>query len=697
MKHKIWLYHLISAVFAFVLAVSAIGNLATGYDLPIESFWNILLWCAIFALGTSVIFRFRYGGWILLCVAAAAGLLLWNLEATRLQIQQQTACIGYMISDHYNNVYDWPVFGNPSANDVSLPLIFWASLVTVGVNWYFCRRKHIVIVLLPAVIPLVLCLITTDRVPDVICLYLFILCIAVLLITDWTRRRHPTQGLKLLLPTALPIAVALALLFTLNPREEYVNNAGKIQKEVVSLFQEFQDAAESVANGTPITAPVSEKLNLRTVGPKSKLSHSVMRVNSPIGGTIYLRGRDYDVYNGTGWEASSERNEDFTSGGASAGELTIVTYGVRNILYVPYYATKEINLVGGACENDENLQRYGYYVSQIDFGNSVTPDSRYTKLPADTLVWAKELSKEITDGASTDRERILRIQNYVRNSAVYDLSTSRMDSEYNDFAQWFLEESETGYCVHFATATTVLLRAAGIPARYVEGYMVRCNPKTAVVVTNQDAHAWAEYYDSDAGAWRILEATPADSQDEEIEPTLIMPETEATLEETQAETDDSDSEPSEAEDTLARPTTSAEELPGMPPDSTGKPEGQDKEKESFRLPEWTKTVFKCLLFAACIPLQGYARICWKRRLWNLGRPNELTLTRWRQTRSLAKLLKQQYPEELDSLAYKAKFSQHRIQPEELQQFEDYRIALTELLCCKPWYHRIFFKWILAID
>lgn len=693
MKHKIWSQHLISAIFAFVLSASAIGNLITGYALPVDSLWKIYLWCALFAFGSAVLFRFRYGGKIILCLAAFALLILWKRES----LWQQTQFLAFFISAHYHRVYAWPVLGNPAAKEVSLPLILWATLVAVCVNWHICRRKHILVALLPTIIPLVLCLVTIDKVPSAIYLYLMILGLSVLLLTDWTRSKNPVHGMKLLLRAILPIAVSLALLFLLNPRDGYVNNAGKLKKEVVNWFQDLRNTTESVVSGTPVASPVSEKLNLRTVGPKNKISHSVMRVNSPIGGTLYLRGRDYDQYTGTGWEASSDRSEKFTSGGASVGELSIVTYGIRSVLYVPYYVTEDVTLVGGAWENDENYQRYSFYLSRTGSGNPGTPSSLYTKLPGDTLQWANELAKEITGDTETYREKVIRIQNYVRSCAVYDLSTSRMDAEYDDFAQWFLEESETGYCVHFATATTVLLRAAGIPARYVEGYMVSCSAGSDVIVSNRDAHAWAEYYDSDSGAWRVLEATPADPADEETEPASTIPETENTPEETQAETETSGTEPNDREDLPTKPHNGQKEGPGTSDDSSGRTPEQGKEKEPFQVPEWIKTTFKLLLLASCIPLQGYARIYWKRTLWNRGRPNERTMTRWRQTRSLAKLLKQPYPEELDNLAQKAKFSQHRIQPEELRQFEDYRQSLMEQVHSMPWFYKFIFKWLLAVD
>ncbi|MFR6496913.1 MAG: transglutaminase-like domain-containing protein [Ruminococcus sp.] len=41
-----------------------------------------------------------------------------------------------------------------------------------------------------------------------------------------------------------------------------------------------------------------------------------------------------------------------------------------------------------------------------------------------------------------------------------------------DFVNFFLLENQKGYCVHYATAGTILARHLGIPARYCEGYLV---------------------------------------------------------------------------------------------------------------------------------------------------------------------------------------------------------------------------------
>lgn len=77
-----------------------------------------------------------------------------------------------------------------------------------------------------------------------------------------------------------------------------------------------------------------------------------------------------------------------------------------------------------------------------------------------------------------------------------------------------LQEGAQGCDVHYATAAAVMLRYFGIPARYVEGYLVTpaaiagCTGEIALTLTGQDAHAWAEYYEDGVG-WVPFEAAPA--------------------------------------------------------------------------------------------------------------------------------------------------------------------------------------------
>ncbi len=107
-------------------------------------------------------------------------------------------------------------------------------------------------------------------------------------------------------------------------------------------------------------------------------------------------------------------------------------------------------------------------------------------------------------------QKIEMVKNYISNSKTYSLKTPKMPSG-KDFATWFLNESDTGYCVHFATAGTLMLRALGIPARYVTGYYATAYANQSVTVTTDNAHAWVEYY-SDTAGWIPLECTPSSFQ-----------------------------------------------------------------------------------------------------------------------------------------------------------------------------------------
>lgn len=71
----------------------------------------------------------------------------------------------------------------------------------------------------------------------------------------------------------------------------------------------------------------------------------------------------------------------------------------------------------------------------------------------------------------------------------------------------FLLRSRAGHCEFFATATTLLLRRAGIPARYATGYSIQERSGSHFIVRQRHAHAWCLMYAD--GAWRNFDTTPA--------------------------------------------------------------------------------------------------------------------------------------------------------------------------------------------
>src|SRR5699024_2090580 len=66
---------------------------------------------------------------------------------------------------------------------------------------------------------------------------------------------------------------------------------------------------------------------------------------------------------------------------------------------------------------------------------------------------------------------INKVTDYLEDNIAYDADVATFSME-KDFLMELLEIERKGYAPHFATAATVMFRDLGIPARYVEGYLV---------------------------------------------------------------------------------------------------------------------------------------------------------------------------------------------------------------------------------
>ncbi|MCL1883282.1 MAG: hypothetical protein FWF81_05970 [Defluviitaleaceae bacterium] len=120
-------------------------------------------------------------------------------------------------------------------------------------------------------------------------------------------------------------------------------------------------------------------------------------------------------------------------------------------------------------------------------------------------VW--DLTMEIVYGIYNDFERVTAIRDYLL-QFPYTMDTQPVPRGVC-FVDWFLFEERQGYCTYFASAMAIMSRIAGVPSRYVEGFVLppSQNPALPVIVTNRMAHAWVEVYLEGFG-WHIIEATP---------------------------------------------------------------------------------------------------------------------------------------------------------------------------------------------
>ena len=114
------------------------------------------------------------------------------------------------------------------------------------------------------------------------------------------------------------------------------------------------------------------------------------------------------------------------------------------------------------------------------------------------------------------------IRDYLKTNTRYTLSPGEVTPG-EDFVLDFLIHKRKGYCTSYATTATMMFRYMGIPARYVEGYIVTRdeqekaqseNDKKIILVKDDSAHAWTEIYISGFG-FVPVETTPGYYEDED--------------------------------------------------------------------------------------------------------------------------------------------------------------------------------------
>lgn len=120
----------------------------------------------------------------------------------------------------------------------------------------------------------------------------------------------------------------------------------------------------------------------------------------------------------------------------------------------------------------------------------------------------RALADSLTRGRATQYDRVIAVQEWLRTGFDYtlDLPATREQATLD----YFLFERRAGHCEYFSTGLAVLLRAVGIPARNVNGFLGGEWNEFGryLAVTQNDAHSWVEVWFSGVG-WVAFDATPA--------------------------------------------------------------------------------------------------------------------------------------------------------------------------------------------
>ena len=596
------------------------------------------LFLLIFALGFSALVVFVEKKWIP-AIAIVFLLALWvyfNLDMVIGSLGE----VGFSVSKAFGAYFGFEDVYLDIAKDkvrYAQPEIF--CIVIMGLLTYVYaltinHRKTVVFPILFTVLGLA-APIVIERNPSVIVIAYDIAYIFVLLVVGSAVKIKNGNGFVVQL-TAIITGLAILLsgvgVSLLVPESNYSpnNTMNVIRDKLNNLIWNVSDNFQGLGNAPGM-------MSGGMLGHLDELKFSgkpVLKVTLPkADSTVYIKGFVGQNYDSKSWSAAKVQarsifdemqEENYTqhglvskylenkkrSEGISAGFLGYMKIekisGIHIYNYSPLYpvVTSEIADAGDGSLADLEfgtwIQYYSvpyseFFASKADI-SAVINDRKYlsyselyenyvyqyyldVNTPVKDQLKKQWGSYDIETGE--DRYKLaLAIQEYLDDNYEYSLTPGKTPKD-KDFVEYFLNDSKQGYCTYFATAAVMMFRSAGVPARYVEGYMFSTNDgETAkgakdieffgdtgtvidtlvtVEVLDSCAHAWVEYYVDGIG-WIDFEVTGGNSlMNEELMPDIpeeTTPE-ETTPEETTPEETEPDTTKETESETKENDTTTA--------------------------------------------------------------------------------------------------------------------------------------------
>ena len=265
----------------------------------------------------------------------------------------------------------------------------------------------------------------------------------------------------------------------------------------------------------------------------------VLRVHVPPGVNppSLLREASYNIYKRETWWAASN---DFSSASPSAtNDSSFRLLPPKNaaaVVQIARYFPDGAGILAmphGTFEIDDlpaNLHTNRLGVATIDsgpgllnltacYGGGASLDA--PPGPLDVLVPDNErpvlddLTNKLGLNAMSEPQKIRAVSRFFRDSFHYSLRGDQGTN--NTPLARFLTQTRAGHCEYFATATVLLLREAGVNARYVTGYMVPDSARhgDTYLVRQRHAHAWALVFHSDPKRWEQIDNTPSSGDETE--------------------------------------------------------------------------------------------------------------------------------------------------------------------------------------
>ncbi len=292
------------------------------------------------------------------------------------------------------------------------------------------------------------------------------------------------------------------------------------------------------------TNPYRRMTAIGDIGELKLSDRIVFRVKPEAKGStpILLREASYNIYSSSVWYATNATFEEIRSEADKTSwkidtipnkskTITIAENlrrgkgilkfpnGAFQIENLPVHKLKRNPLGAIKVEEGPGLITYcvGYNTNQTE---DSPPNPSDLKIPQKEVPAISKIIAELNLPTPSPERILPALDIFFQNKFVYSL---KLDGHRTDFTPLsnFLLESRSGHCEYFATATTLILRAYGIPARYASGYAADEFSKLEkmVIVRARHAHAWVLAYVN--GQWINVDTTPSSWID--IETTQASP------------------------------------------------------------------------------------------------------------------------------------------------------------------------------
>ena len=712
------------ALYALAVTFGALMCPVTAFQIPVDPL-PLFLTCAALCLLFAVLCGLRHA-WFAICAAplllGALLYLRWEacVSAFFVAAERVVACFSaaYSLGQELS-LPDGIAMAETANAFLVLPAVILAFLCTFSLE----QRRTPVLCAAAGLPFLVLCLFILETVPAAWAVLLLIGALALAFLTQSIRRESGRAACRLSVLLALPLAALIGLLVLISPPGAYERGAWQesLQSSVssaldkLSLFRmdhktgqmELVSPFSPSTLGSRVWDSSVERVDLSRVGPQSKTGRHVMDIRSPLAGTYHLRADSMAAYQDSTWtalpksayaELSVPEDAFLSETQEAARTLEIKTDMKSSICYLPY---KPVALPEGMTPYfDAYVRNQPYYHVRLDKTVRFSSPTQFMAQRKSTIDEAypgdiaslleldevRSLPQASVSGVETCTKAVTAL---VQKGKTYSLETARVPSG-EDFVYWFLTQSDTGYCVHFATSAALLLRHCGVPARYVTGYTVSAAEGEWTPVTEDDAHAWVEYYDG--AQWLLLALFFFSTNDLSTDTPETSPEPDtAEPEPTPDVQPDIPQQPETPSSAVSTSNTGGHDAP-----QTTTAPGSAAGKSGV----WHTVLFWVLgILAAAAMWFGYriVRLAGRSTQLSRGNLNRQAVMHFRHLRFLSKLAGCEVPPELEALALKAKFSQHRLTPQELAPLKAHCDALTHELMQekRPW-KRFLYRMVYVI-